>query len=196
MNVTTVLEIVGGKDERYLSGFREDCRLRNLTPRTIREYESWLRIIGAYVHGLNTSLSQLDKDALKKVLTYLSTERHLSTKTLGNYFSALSTFFNYLVFESSINRNPVPSFRKRYLRQYKTPNHPRSKRKLISIKEMTVLITSILNPRDKAIVTLLAKTGIRRNELIQINLDDINWVDQSIQLKPHPKRSNCNARAR
>ncbi|MFH0896900.1 MAG: site-specific integrase, partial [Candidatus Bathyarchaeota archaeon] len=45
--------------------------------------------------------------------------------------------------------------------------------------------------RAKAIVTLLAKTGIRRGELIRIDLDDIDWVEQSIMLKPHPKRSNC-----
>jgi integrase/recombinase XerD len=48
-----------------------------------------------------------------------------------------------------------------------------------------------MNPRDKAIVTLLAKTGIRRGELIRIDLEDIDWIDQSIRLKPHPKRSNC-----
>jgi len=56
---------------------------------------------------------------------------------------------------------------------------------------MAMLINSILNPRDKAIITLLAKTGIRRGELMNIDLDDIDWIEQSIQLKPHRKRSNC-----
>jgi integrase/recombinase XerD len=63
-------------------------------------------------------------------------------------------------------------------------------RKLISIEQMSMLINSILDSRDRAIVTLLAKTGIRRKELIKIDVDDINWEEQSILLKPHPKRSN------
>jgi len=35
---------------------------------------------------------------------------------------------------------------------------------------------------------LLAKTGIRRKELINIDLEDINWEEQNIQLKPHTKK--------
>ena len=68
---------------------------------------------------------------------------------------------------------------KRYMRQYKNSrNDSDPQRKLISVEEMAKLINSILDLRDKAIFTLLAKTGIRRNELIQIDLGDINWVEQ------------------
>jgi integrase/recombinase XerD len=92
------------------------------------------------------------------------------------------------VWEELASSNPVVTFRKRYVRQYKRSLRP--ERQLISVEAMRQFITSIMNPRDKAIVTLLAKTGIRRGELIRIDLDDIDWIDQSIQLKPHPKRSN------
>jgi integrase/recombinase XerD len=37
---------------------------------------------------------------------------------------------------------------------------------------------------------LLAKTGLRRKELIILDVDDMDWVDQSIRLKPSPKRTN------
>jgi integrase/recombinase XerD len=47
-----------------------------------------------------------------------------------------------------------------------------------------------LDIRNKAIITLLAKTGIRRKELISIDAEDIDWVEQSIKLKPTAKRSN------
>ena len=60
----------------------------------------------------------------------------------------------------------------------------------MSIEEMSRLVNSILDPRDKAIVLLLAKTGIRRGELLRIDVDDINWEECSIRLKPTPKRSN------
>ena len=63
-------------------------------------------------------------------------------------------------------------------------------RKLISVEDMAKLINSTLDIRDKAIITLLAKTGIRRRELITLDIDDIEWVEQSIRLKPTPKRTN------
>lgn len=178
-------------DQKLIHGFLEDCRLGMVTPETIKRYKSIIGTVSNLLRENDLSLTDLDKQALKIVLRYLE-DYGLSHKTLENYFSALSTFYNYLVYEGTIDRNIVLPFRKRYLRQYKNARgNPGPQRKLISVEEMATLINSILNPRDKAIVTLLAKTGIRRNELIQIDLDDMDWIEQSIQLKSHPKRSNC-----
>ncbi len=91
-----------------------------------------------------------------------------------------------------MDANPVAAFGKRYLKMYKKkrPTLSSEGRKLISVEEMAALINSTLDARNKAIITLLAKTGIRRNELIQIDLDDVDWEGRSIRLKRHPKRSN------
>jgi integrase/recombinase XerD len=72
---------------------------------------------------------------------------------------------------------------------YKTETY-HSNRKLLTVEEMSQLINSILDPRDKAITVLLAKTGVRRGELLKMDVDDLNWDDYSIILKPTPKRSN------
>lgn len=176
-------------NQQLIQGFVEDCKLRDFTSKTITNYESNLRIVSRFLSKNGVSLVDLDKHVLRKVLTYLRETRDLSLKTLKNYFSALSSFYQYLIWEGLAESNHILPFRKRYLRKYKH-NNPRSKRKLISVQEMTKLINSILNPRDKAIVTLLAKTGIRRGELIDIDLEDIDWAEQSIRLKPKPKRSN------
>jgi len=53
---------------------------------------------------------------------------------------------------------------------------------------MTLLINSVLDTRDKAILTLLAKTGVRRGELIAMDIDDIDWARQAITLKKYEKR--------
>jgi integrase len=44
--------------------------------------------------------------------------------------------------------------------------------------------------RDKAIITLLAKTGIRRKEPIALDISDVDFVEQKIKLKPTAKRTN------
>lgn len=113
-------------------------------------------------------------------------------KTLEKDLSAISALYEYFVFEDYVMKNPVPGVRKRYLRKYKNgmdvdAEHPR---KLLTIKEMSTLINSVVDTRDRAILTLLAKTGVRRGELIAMDVSDVNWAEQSITLKPFRKRSN------
>lgn len=178
--------------QRLIEMFVADCKLRNLSSESIRRYKGDIVIISNFLNRKGLGLLDLDRYILKEVLAYLAEKRGVSPKTISNYFAALSSFYQFLMYENLADRNPVLPFRKRYLRQYKNPKgNPGSERKLISIREMAMLINSILNPRDKAIITLLAKTGIRRGELINIDLADIDWIEQSVQLKMHPKRSNC-----
>jgi len=185
------LENRSAHDEKLIEEFILDCRLRKFSEESIRSYKSILKITSNFLRRNQLSLLNLDKYALKILLKYLTNDRGYAVKTLENYFSVISTFCDYLAYEELIDKNPILPFRKRYIRQYKADRHNTDpRRKLISVEQMRMLINSILDPRDKAIVTLLAKTGIRRKELINIDVDDINWAEQSIQLKPHPKRSN------
>jgi integrase/recombinase XerD len=129
-------------------------------------------------------------DTLTDFLRYLKDGRHVQYKTLVNYFAALSSFYTFLVFTHITPTNIVQPFMKRYLKRYKQ-SRDTPRRKLLTIDEMSQLVHSILDPRDQAIVVLLAKTGIRRGELLGIDVDDVNWQNNSILLKPARKRSNC-----
>ena len=79
--------------------------------------------------------------------------------------------------------------RKRYLRRYKD-NGDGHERQLISVEDMAKMINSEMDIKDKAIITLLAKTGIRRNELISLDVSDVDFVENQIRLKPTAKRTN------
>ncbi len=182
------LKIDLASDLKLVESFLQDCELRRLSAGTVEGYKCSLMIVSKLLRGRGLSITKLDREALSEVLTHLIDQGYVYN-TLVQYFSALSGFSDYLVWEGFAQSNQVVQFRKRYLKQYKVRHN--SVRKLISVDEMAGLINSILNPRDKAIVALLAKTGIRRGELINIDVDDVNWIDQSVRLKPHPKRSNC-----
>ena len=189
--IDTRLRLLATSDEaKLLEEFLEDCKLRGMTSETIRGYMSNLRIFLLFLQDKKLSIQEVDKKILRLFLEYLKKDRGVSFKRCENYFSSLSSFFEYLNYEDILTQNPVLSVRKRYLRTYKNGRRSESNRKLISVEEMSGLINSIPITRDKAILTLLAKTGIRRGEFAKIDLDDINWVNQSIKLKPVAKRSN------
>jgi integrase/recombinase XerD len=175
--------------ERLIDDFREDCILRGMSEESVRKYISAVRIFIRFLRDKKLKFSNVDKNVLREFLHYLRFEKNVKQKTLENYFSALSTFYDYLAYEKIVQANDVLPFRKRYLKRYKNDDE-QYVRRLLNIEEMSRLVNSILDPRDKAVVVLLAKTGIRRNELIRLDIDDIDWENYKVVLKKTPKRSN------
>lgn len=179
----------GGNACELILRFKEDCEIRGMSAETIRRYISSINIYARYLAERGLDILNVNKEVIRGFLEYLRKDRGISHKTVENYFCSLSSFYDFLEYEEYISRNPIKSVRKRYLRRYKD-NDAGQMRKLISVEEMAHLINSTMDIRDKAIIALLAKTGIRRNELIRLDVDDIDWVEQSIRLKPAPKRTN------
>ena len=174
---------------KLIEKFCEDCRLRGLTDETTRRYRSSLLIFAEFMSRHSKEMVCTDLQSLKDFLQYVKDGRHAKHKTAENFFSAISAFFDYLVFEGIASSNIVLTFRKRYLRRYKD-DFDDSQRRLLTLEEMSGYVLSILDPRDRAIALLFAKTGMRRSELLSLDMGDVNWKDYSITLKPHPKRSN------
>jgi len=105
------------------------------------------------------------------------------------HLTALSTLYEFLVFEGHADSNPVLQVRRRYSRRYKDGSESQTKQ-LISVEDMARLINSTMGIRDKAVITLLAKTGIRRNELITLDVSDVDLIENRIKLKATGKRTN------
>lgn len=172
-------------EPEILEEFISDCKVRNMSPQTIRMYRSNVRRFLQQVQDYESA----GEDELKQFLQYLKDEREVSYKTMVNYFSAISSFYEYLMYKGVVDKNPALPVRKRYLKRYKKDNN-NTKRQVPEPKKLSAFINFIPSIRDKAIVLLFLKTGVRRNELIDIDAKDINWEEHSIKLKQKPKRSN------
>ena len=173
-----------------INKYINDCKVRDLSTATTRTYKSCILIFyNEFLKKNQINVINVDKDVLISFISYLRKKRNVGYKRLQNYFASLSGFYDYLIFEGIINTNPVLLVRKRYLKRYKD-NEGDTRRKCPTNKELTDLINSIMSPRDKAIVVLLAKTGIRRGELISLDITDVDMENQLIRLKPTPKRTN------
>ncbi|VVB69301.1 Tyrosine recombinase XerA [uncultured archaeon] len=174
--------------DQLIEDYLKDCQSRGMAAGSMPRYRSVLKIYRQYLEERGAAILAVDNAILIGFIDHLRA-RKARDKTLKNYFSAISSFYEYLVFSGAISVNPVIPVRKRYLKSYKD-NHDGQERKLISIEDMGRMINSEMDIRDKAIITLLAKTGIRRNELISLDVSDIDFVEQRIRLKPTAKRTN------
>jgi len=175
---------------KYLEIFRRDCELRGMTHTSILTYLSAVRIFLNYLTSRKLRIKDVSKQVLKDYVGHLQ-KQDLSYKTLGYNFTSISAFFELLVFEGTVHSNPVLGVRKRYLRRYKNgEGFKDEKRRIISVREMKRLVLSTNSPRDRAVIMLLAKTGVRRGELLRMDVDDLNLDAYSIKLKPTAKRTN------
>jgi len=176
-------------DVELIDVFEKACCRKQLSVHTVEGYVSSLNLFSQFLQSKNYSLLTVDTDIFSDYISYLQ-DNNITSKTIKNRFSAFSLFYGYLVFKKQLKNNIVKDVIKWELSTYKHDRNNGSERKLISVKEMAQFVDIILDIRDKAIAVLFAKTGIRRRELVAIDLDDVKWDNLSILLKPTHKRSN------
>ncbi|OPY55258.1 MAG: putative tyrosine recombinase XerC-like protein [Methanosaeta sp. PtaU1.Bin060] len=164
-----------------------DCEVRGMAPGSLPRYRSALKIFISYLG--EKDLREAGREDLIGFIRWLRKDRECSQKTIENYFSTLSSFYKFLEFEEIINVNPVPPIRERYLRRYKD-NGDSYTRKLISVEDAARMLKAEPDIRNKAMLAILFKTGIRRGELVTLDVSDVNLVENTIRLKPTAKRSN------
>jgi integrase/recombinase XerD len=170
----------------WINGFASDLKRRRLSVDTIKQYPLYIKKLYEFNHG---DLLTVNKGVLVEYLDHLYANE-VSLSSARRYIAAISTFYDYLVEEEKIELNPVtPAFKKRYLKESKQ-HDPSQRRKCLTNEEARLLVKSILDPREKAVITLLLKTGIRSGELSKLNLEDVDLKNLTIRLHPTAKRSN------
>lgn len=169
-----------------LEGFSQDLALQGRTEGT--QY-TCVGIVRRYIEWAEANSIDPCAGLREDLLAYLAYLRGCKKRqsTLVRIFSALSVWFGYLVEIGELVQNPVPAIQKRYLKKYKDEAR---QRQLISVEDAAKMVRATIDTRDRAILLLFLKTGIRRNELQTLDVSDIDIPNRSIMLKPTAKRSN------
>ena len=181
----------------YLDEYKIDCKSLGMGDHTIESYVSNIIIFFDYTR---VSVDNIKTSHLIKFLNYLRFDKEIkcsgkikqgcAKSTIKTYFSSLHSYFEFLVFNENIEHNPVIRFRKRYLRHVKRDFGPEHIRQLVSVRDMAKMVYYSDDYLTRALIITLAKTGLRRNELITLDLDNLNLDTGTIYLKPTAKRSN------
>ena len=94
-----------------------------------------------------------------------------SASTVNRKLASIRSYFNYLLKQGSVSENPTSGI--------KTPKIQRKELEFLSIDEMNRLLgspdQSLKGYRDTAILEVLYATGIKVTELIEANVEDVNF---------------------
>ncbi len=155
----------------YLEKFQLYLEIeKNFSHNTVSAY---LSDIQQFFRFINKTPEKIVPDDISAFLMNLHT-KGVSVATANRKLSAIKTFFNAMLRKGIIDQNPAALIETAKTEQ-RLP-HP--------IDEQTIekLINAPDNLRDRTIMEILYATGIRREELVNIKINDIDFQEGSLRV--------------
>ncbi|VJK86430.1 integrase/recombinase, phage integrase family protein [Streptococcus pneumoniae] len=121
-------------------------------------------------NAIKESVTQLTTDDLRSYLANYQSEKDCSKANLDNIRRILSSFFAWLEQEEYIIKNPI-----RRIKKIKTEQNVKE---TYTDEHLEIMRDNCENLRDLAIIDLLASTGMRVGELVQLNRSDIDFENR------------------
>lgn len=162
---TQVEKVLDNQD--YLELFVAAKRVEGCTERTIEYYRSTIQNMFSII-GL--PIRQITTDVLREYLTKYQSNNNCGKVTVDNIRRNLSSFFSWLEDEDHIIKSPI-----RRIHKVKTGTMVKE---TFSDENIETLRDGCHSIRDLAIIDLLYSTGMRVGELVNLDIDDINFEER------------------
>ena len=165
--------------DKYLNAFREMISLRGLSDHTLLNYCTYIR---AYLEYISSVLHKSPEDVswaeLRDYVRWLQKSRNLSDRTINCAISQLR-FFTMYVLHMPWDNTQLP------MRRFDTylPFVP-------SREEVAILIDSMPDLKQKAMVALMYSSGLRVGEVCHLRYADIDRKKMRIHISHGKNRSD------
>ncbi|QAR31439.1 integrase [Ornithobacterium rhinotracheale] len=152
---------------------------RRYSKHTVESYQRDLVDFETYVQQIEKNWKNIDKKDLRNYLMQLS-EAGNKPKTINRKMSAIRSFFKFLIYIDYISQNPASHIKS--LKLPKEVNIPISESEIDQLLNRSFFDETWIGDRDFLLIQLLYETGIRRAELIGMNLSDIDFEQKQIKV--------------
>jgi site-specific recombinase XerD len=135
--------------------------------------------LNAYEFNLNRYLDKYKLVTFKNMMAELAEwPNHHAKRRL--FYRAMVSFAKYLVREEALD----PEFLEKALnKDYAPKENPNPKQHVVSEEDLIKLVGACKNRTDRAIILLLASTGMRASELCGLTLEDIDLEKQELKIR-------------
>src|SRR5690606_1761803 len=163
----------------WLDEFTDELRHRDLTDGTIKAYLRGVRKLIAWLPADIVEPQQVTRRHIRDFATHLRDELGLSASARRTTLIAIRLLFSYVATEEDLPNpaekieipNPTPP-----RVETADPGHVRKLLKHLDGRDFR-------SRRDAAILRLLASTGMRRAELVGIDVDDLDLAARDVLIK-------------
>lgn len=156
------------ENKNMIESFISSKQVEGCSERTIKYYKE---IIEKFVNSFDKSIKQISTNEIRNYLSNYKDNSSCGSITIGNIRRVLSSFFSWLEDEDYIIKSPI-----RRIHKIKTA---------VVIKEVLTdenlerLRDECENIRDLSLIELLISTGMRVGELVNLNINSLNFEDRS-----------------
>lgn len=171
------VDTVSAKDALYLGQFVRALRAENMSPRTVEKYQEAVSQLAAFLESRGMPL-RLDALTREHVEEFISDQlRRWKPATARTRFQALQSYFRWALEEGEIPASPMAKMR--------PPRLPEQPPPVLSEDQLQRLLKACAGAgfeerRDAAIIRLLLDTGLRRAELANLKLEDVDLDAQAV----------------
>ena len=151
----------------YLDMFIAAKRIEGCSDRTIEYYRSTIRTM---LETIDTPVRKMNTEMLREYLSNYQEINNCGKVTIDNVRRNLSSFFSWLEEEDHILKSPI-----RRIHKIRTK---KAVKEVISDENLEILRDGCSCKRDLAIVDMLISTGIRVGELVNLDIEDINFEER------------------
>lgn len=158
----TALTIYNDRNDRLLKRYAACMSVDGKSSKTIALYMARIK---AFADFVGVSLVDVGTYDIRFYLASLK-EKGVSGRTMENYRSYISSFYQWLTREDIIPKNPcdkIPPIK--YKEEIRLP---------FSETEIDALRIACKTERQRAVVELLLSSGVRADELVKLNISDID----------------------
>lgn len=155
-------------NEEYLNKFIDSKKMEGCSFNTLKNYTMYINKLFNY---LKKDIRTIDTDDIRRYLSHYQNESNCKNSSIDCIRRALSSFFTFLEAEEYIIKSPV-----RRIHKIKTETLVKE---TYSDEVLEKLRDACKHIRDLAIIDLLASSGIRVGELVNLNIEDMDFENNS-----------------
>lgn len=165
----TETALVTSDIEEKLQIYLATKKLDGLSPRTLKSYNYQLLIFASHLIKPLVAITTMD------LRMYLANRcKNMKPSSVNGQITILKSFFSWLANEEYIPKNPAVK-----LKQTKEPKRLRNP---LSSEETEILKQACKTDREKALVEFLVSSGTRLSEVVNIDINDIDWHEMSLNV--------------
>lgn len=173
----TVLDVVLPEErdslpnEELIELYEKSQHILGLSNKSIAQYVFEIRLFLKHYKG---SLTDATTSDIRSYLWIYKEQRNISNVTLENKLRYLSSFYEWLVNESYIDKNPTKAVGRIVI--------PVRLKHAFSKEELDALRDACESIRDRALIEFLYATGVRVSECASVKLSDINFKRNEVRI--------------
>ncbi len=160
-------QIIDRENSELLSTFLSAKKIEGCSEKTLKYYSS---TINHLFRKLQRPVNLITTPDLRRYLSDYQESHNSGKVTIDNMRRIFSSFFAWLEDEDYIVKSPV-----RRIHKVRTETLIKE---TINDEELELLRDSCTELRDLAMIDILSSTGIRVGELVNMNIDDVNFNER------------------